>query len=170
MRGAFARFPSGITAVAAIRDDRPCGLVASSFASVSLVPPLVSVCIARTSTTWPKLEAGPRLGVSVLAEEHGQVARLLAAKGVDRFAGVSWDRTPEGAVFVHGSALWLDCTRYHVVRAGDHEIVVLSIEQLWTYPDISPLVFHGSRFRRLRSPECSARPALAAQPRPITRR
>lgn len=155
LRGAFASFPSGITAVAAIRHGRPRGLVASSFTSVSLDPPLVSACIARTSTTWPALRAAPRFGLSVLAEEHGQVARLLAAKGIDRFAGVSWDRTPQGAVFVHGSALWLDCTRYDEVRAGDHEIVLLCIQQLWTYPDVSPLVFHGSKFRQLRSADGS---------------
>jgi flavin reductase (DIM6/NTAB) family NADH-FMN oxidoreductase RutF len=153
LRGAFATFPSGITAVAAIRDGQPRGLVASSFTSVSLDPPLVSVCIARTSATWPELRPAPRLGLSVLAEEHGNVARSLAATGIERVAGVSWDRTQQGAVFVHGSALWLDCTRYDEFRAGDHEIVLLSIQQLWTYPGVSPLVFHGSRFRRLRSVE-----------------
>jgi flavin reductase (DIM6/NTAB) family NADH-FMN oxidoreductase RutF len=150
LRGAFATFPSGITAVAAIRGGRPRGLAASSFTSVSLDPPLVSVCIARTSTTWPALRGAPRLGLSVLAQEHGQVARSLAARGIDRFAEVSWEPTPQGAVFVHGSALWLDCTRYQEFPAGDHEIVLLCIQQLWAYPDVAPLVFHGSKFRRLR--------------------
>jgi flavin reductase (DIM6/NTAB) family NADH-FMN oxidoreductase RutF len=151
LRRAFASFPSGIAAVAALRDGRPRGLAASSFTSVSLDPPLVSVCIARTSTTWPALRTAPRLGLSVLAQEHGHVARSLAAKGIDRFAEVSWERTPRGAVFVHGSALWLDCTRYDEFPAGDHEIVLLCIQQLWTYPEVSPLVFHGSKFRRLRT-------------------
>lgn len=151
LRAAFASFPSGITAVAAIREGRPRGLAASSFTSVSLEPPLVSVCIARTSTTWPSLRAAPRLGLSVLAQEQSHVARSLAARGIDRFAEVSWERTMRGAVFVHGSALWLDCTRQDEISAGDHEIVLLGIQQLWTYPDVSPLVFHGSRFRQLRA-------------------
>jgi flavin reductase (DIM6/NTAB) family NADH-FMN oxidoreductase RutF len=163
LRKAFASFPSGITAVAAIRDGRPHGLTASSFTPVSLDPPLVSVCIAWTSTTWPALRAAPRVGLSVLAAEHGYVARSLAAKGIDRFAGVSWERTRQGAVFVHGSALWLDCTRYDEFRAGDHEIVLLRIQQLWTYADVSPLVFHGSRFRQLRGNNaCDATPAPPA--------
>lgn len=153
LRGAFATFPSGITAVAAIRDGRPRGLAASSFTSVSLDPPLVSVCIARTSTTWPALRTAPRLGLSVLAQEHGRIARSLAARGIDRFADVSWERTLQGAVFVDGSALWLDCTRYDELPAGDHEIVLLCVQQLWTYPEVSPLVFHGSKFRQLRTPD-----------------
>jgi flavin reductase (DIM6/NTAB) family NADH-FMN oxidoreductase RutF len=92
----------------------------------------------------------PRLGLSVLAEEHGPVARALAAKGTDRFASVSWEPTPEGAVFVHGSALWLDTSPLREVPAGDHIIALLRIEALWSYPDIAPLIFHGSTFRRLR--------------------
>jgi flavin reductase (DIM6/NTAB) family NADH-FMN oxidoreductase RutF len=161
LRGAFATFPSGITAVAAIRDGQPHGLAASSFTSASLDPPLVSVCIARTSTTWPVLRMAPRLGLSVLAQEHGPVVRLLAARGIDRFAGVSWERTQQGAVFVHGAALWLDCTRYHEVPAGDHEIILLRIQQLWTYPEVSPLVFHGSKFRQLRIADNRPRAAHA---------
>ena len=153
LRSAFASFPSGVTAVAAICDGGPQGLVASSFTSVSLDPPLVSVCISRASTTWPVLKTAARLGLSVLAEEHGHVARSLSAKGIDRFAGVSWERTTGGAVFVHGSALWLDCTRYSELPAGDHDIVLLLIQRLRAYPDVSPLVFHGSKFRQLRSAE-----------------
>jgi len=152
LRGAFANFPSGITAVAGMRNDVPTGLAASSFTSVSIDPPLVSVCVALTSTTWPLLRLMPRLGLSVLAEEHGEVARALAARGVDRFAHVSWQHTDAGAVFVHGSALWLETTLINEVPAGDHNIALLRIEALWSYPDVAPLVFHGSTFRQLRAP------------------
>jgi flavin reductase (DIM6/NTAB) family NADH-FMN oxidoreductase RutF len=149
LRSAFAAFPSGVTAVAAMRDGQPSGMAASSFTSVSLDPPLVSVCVALTSTTWPVLLPAPRLGLSVLAEEHGLVARALAAKNVDRFAQVSWDHTSDGAVFIHSSVLWLDTTLYGVVPAGDHQIALLRVERMWIYPDVSPLVFHGSKFRQL---------------------
>ncbi len=149
LRTAFGAFPSGITAIAALRDGRPLGLTASSFTSVSLSPPLVSVCIARTSTTWPVLRLAPRLGLSVLGQEHGPVARALAAPGADRFAAVDWESTPHDAVLVRGAALWLECARYAEVPAGDHEIVLLCIRGLTAYPDVPPLVFHQSRFRRL---------------------
>jgi flavin reductase (DIM6/NTAB) family NADH-FMN oxidoreductase RutF len=149
LRGAFAKFPSGIAAVAAMSGDAPTGLAASSFTSVSLRPALASVCIARTSTTWPRLRLAPRIGLSILSEEHGTVARALAARGTDRFAGVRWERTAEGAVFVHGSCLWLDTRLEREVAAGDHDIVLLRIEAFWSYPDPEPLVFYGSGFRRL---------------------
>jgi flavin reductase (DIM6/NTAB) family NADH-FMN oxidoreductase RutF len=149
LRQAFACFPSGVTAVCGLLDGTPHGLAASSFTSVSLDPPLVSVCVANTSTTWPVLSRLPRLGVSVLAEDHASVASSLAAKGRDRFEDVAWEASELGAIFVHGSTLWLECLVHDVVRAGDHVIVLMRISALQAYPDVAPMIFHGSRFRQL---------------------
>jgi flavin reductase (DIM6/NTAB) family NADH-FMN oxidoreductase RutF len=149
LRRAFACFPSGVTAICGLRDGVPTGMSASSFATVSLDPALVSVCVAQTSTTWPKLRGLTRLGVSVLAEDHGAVARALSIKSGDRFADVQWEATEFGAVFVHGSTLWLECTVENELPAGDHDIVVLRIHSLKTYPEVAPMIFHGSSFRKL---------------------
>jgi flavin reductase (DIM6/NTAB) family NADH-FMN oxidoreductase RutF len=65
LRRVFGSFPSGVAAVAALVAGEPVGIAASSFTSVSLDPPLVSVCIAHTSTTWPVLRTASRLGVSI---------------------------------------------------------------------------------------------------------
>jgi flavin reductase (DIM6/NTAB) family NADH-FMN oxidoreductase RutF len=52
-------------------------------------------------------------------------------------------------VFLHGSALWLDCEIFNEMRAGDHDIVLLRIRAVQPYPDVPPMVFHGSKFRQL---------------------
>ncbi|MFB6552746.1 MULTISPECIES: flavin reductase family protein [unclassified Streptomyces] len=149
LRQAFGCFPSGVTALCAYRDGEPVGLAASSFTSVSMEPPLVSVCIQHTSSTWPKLRDLPRLGLSVLAEDQDEICARLASKAGDRFAGVEWFASADGSVFVDGATLWLDCTIREEVTCGDHDIVLLEISGLSVAPDASPLVFHGSRFRRL---------------------
>jgi flavin reductase (DIM6/NTAB) family NADH-FMN oxidoreductase RutF len=149
LRAAFGCFPSGVTAVCGVLDGTPQGMTASSFTSVSIDPPLVSVCVAHTSSTWPKLAQLDRLGVSVLAAGHGGVARSLASKSGDRFSGVEWVASAGGAVFVHGSTLWLECSIFDQVPAGDHNIVILRIMSLETYPNVAPIVFHGSTFREL---------------------
>lgn len=149
LRQAFACFPSGVTAFCGIVDDRPEGMAASSFTSVSIDPALVSVCVAKTSSTWPRLSRLPSLGLSVLSAEHGTVARALSAKGIDRFASVEWAKTESGAVFVHGATLWLEATPYKVVDAGDHQIVVLEIDSLLMAPDIEPMIFHRSSFHAI---------------------
>ena len=110
LRRAFGCFPSGVTAVCALVDGKPVGMAASSFTSVSVSPPLVSVCIQNTSSTWPKLRDRPRLGLSVLAEGHDAACARLASKDGDRFAGVGWVAGPDASVFIHDSSAWLDCT------------------------------------------------------------
>jgi flavin reductase (DIM6/NTAB) family NADH-FMN oxidoreductase RutF len=149
LRQAFGCFPSGVTAFCGLLDGVAEGMAASSFTSVSLDPPLVSVCVANTSTTWPKLSKLERLGLSVLAGDHAPIARALASKTGDRFDGVDWTATDSGAVFVHGATLWLECAPFKRVEAGDHEIVVLQIVSLAMYPDVAPMVFHRSNFHEL---------------------
>jgi flavin reductase (DIM6/NTAB) family NADH-FMN oxidoreductase RutF len=149
LRRAFAAFPSGVTAVCGLVDGRPRGMAASAFTPVSLDPPLVSVCVAFTSTTWPVLRSAGQVGISVLAEEHAEITRSLAARTGDRFAGVAWHASEAGAVFVDGAALWLTCRFRIGVPAGDHTIALFHVEELHVFEGITPLVFHGSRFRRL---------------------
>jgi flavin reductase (DIM6/NTAB) family NADH-FMN oxidoreductase RutF len=149
LRRVFGAFPSGVTAIAAIVDGLPVGLAASSFTSVSLDPPLVSVCVAQSSTTWPVLRQAERFGVSVLAHDQEYAGRRLSARGVDRFATLDWRVTDDGAVLLDGAAAWLDCSVEQEVRAGDHDIVVLRVHALDADHNIGPLVFHASRFRRL---------------------
>ncbi|MDP9799586.1 flavin reductase (DIM6/NTAB) family NADH-FMN oxidoreductase RutF [Catenuloplanes nepalensis] len=152
LRAAYGCFPSGVTAVCALVDGAPAGLAASSFTSVSMSPPLVSVCVQHTSTTWPRLRHLDRVGVSVLGEDHDALARQIASRTGDRFAGVAWEAGPGGAVFLGGATAWLDCTVERQVPAGDHDIVLLRVHTLRADPDVAPLVFHASRFRQLAAP------------------
>lgn len=148
LREAFGCFPSGVTAVCALVDGTPRGLAASSFTSVSLAPPLVSLCIQRTSSTWPLLRNRPRLGLSVLAEGQDDACLSLSARQGDRFREVEWEPGPDDSVFVTGASAWLECSPHEEVPAGDHLIALLEVHRLRT-EEIPPLVFHGSRFRRL---------------------
>ncbi|MFE9029560.1 flavin reductase family protein [Streptomyces iakyrus] len=149
LRQAFGCFPSGVTALCALDADGPVGMAASTFTPVSLRPPLASVCVQDTSSTWPKLRMRSRLGLSVLAEEQDRVCRSLAGKGGDRFADVDWEASEGGSVYIRGAGLRLDCSVYAEFPGGDHTIVLLEIHGLMAEPDREPLVFHGSRFRRL---------------------
>lgn len=148
LRRAFSAFPSGVTAVCALVDDVPVGLAASSFTSVSLEPPLVSVAFDTRSRTWARLRESPCLGVSVLAEGHADYCRVLAGPG-DRFAGADWTATPEGAVHIGGSALMLTCSIAKLTAAGDHEMAFLLVEDVRAQAPVEPLLFHGSKFRRV---------------------
>jgi len=149
LRRVFGAFPTGVTALAALIDGVPVGLAANSFTAVSLDPPMVSVCLARTSSTWPTLRGAARLGVSVLGAHQEWLCRQLSARGVDRFAGARWRTAADGGVLFDGCSAWLDCSIDREIPAGDHDIVLLRVHNLEADPQVPPLVFHASGYRRL---------------------
>ena len=150
-RQVLGHFCSGIVIVTGMEGREPVGLTCQSFTSVSLDPPLASVCIARTSTTWPVLRRATRLGVSVLAADQERLGRQLSQRGGDRFAGATWRASRDGEILLDGACAWLDCSIHEEYPAGDHEIVLLRIHDLDADHDAAPLVFHRSGFGRLRS-------------------
>ena len=149
LREAFGHFPTGVVAVAAEIDGTRVGLAASTFVPVSLEPPLVLFCVQNSSTTWPRLQDAPYLGISVLGEAHDEAARTLAAKTGDRFAGLQTASSERGAVFIQGTSVWLEAAIDQQVDAGDHAIVVLRVSGITVHPEVAPIVFHRSTFRRL---------------------
>ncbi|MGK9269513.1 flavin reductase family protein [Williamsia muralis] len=154
LRRAFAHIPAGVIAICADTGTERIGMAASTFVPVSLNPPLVSFCVQNTSTTWPKLAALPRLGVSVLSADHDTAARVLAAKNGDRFAGIETQTHDGGALFVTGCGIWMDVTVHQEILAGDHTIVVMRINAVHsgnTDVGVEPIVFHRSAFRKLAS-------------------
>ncbi|MFL6795851.1 MAG: flavin reductase family protein [Xanthobacteraceae bacterium] len=149
LRNAYGCFPTGVTAICALVGGQPVGMAASSFTSVSLEPPLVSVSVQSSSQTWAVLSSCKRVGVSVLGEAHSDVCRQLSARTGDRFTSVDWEVSPADALFISGAALWLECSIHQIVAAGDHQLILLKVETLGVAPDVPPLVFHASRFRAL---------------------
>jgi flavin reductase (DIM6/NTAB) family NADH-FMN oxidoreductase RutF len=124
-------------------------MAASSFTSVSMDPPLLSVCVQNSSKTWPILRRAAHIGLSVLSEDHEDACKNLSAKAGDRFAGVDWFRGDDEAIFIRGASAVLNCTLHSEIPAGDHKIALLEIHHVLADHGAIPLVFHSGRFRRL---------------------
>lgn len=146
LRRAFSMFPTGVVAVCGLEDGTPVGMAVNSFSSVSLDPPLVSVCVARTSSTWPRLARLKRIGLSVLGADQEMLSRRLSARQGDRFENASWQATKDGAILLDGATLWLECAVRDHLSGGDHEIVLLEVTGSQLFPDVAPLVFHQSQY------------------------
>jgi flavin reductase (DIM6/NTAB) family NADH-FMN oxidoreductase RutF len=154
LREAFGVFPTGVVAVAAEVDGRLTGLAASSFTSVSLDPPLVSVNLATSSRTWPDLRRARHLGVTVLADLHDVVCRRLAGPVEHRFDDIDHTITADGAVTLDDGLARFDCTIYKEVEAGDHILVLLelhAVQHVDAHAAGAPLVFHRSGFGKLQA-------------------
>jgi flavin reductase (DIM6/NTAB) family NADH-FMN oxidoreductase RutF len=152
LRRAFAGFPSGVVALAAIDDvGEPLVMLASSFVvGVSQDPPLVVFAAQHTSSTWPILSRAPHLGVSVLSEKHLDKCRQLAGPDRSRrLDGIGSSTRPSGAVLLEDCPVRFECSVHDIHRAGDHDLVVLEVLEIEEVPDHRPLVWHHSAFTRL---------------------
>lgn len=124
-RRALGSFLTGVTVVATLqKDGSPRGLTVNSFTSVSLDPPLVLVCIAKTASSCDVFAAAPHFSVNVLAEHQASISTLFASKAADKFAQAAWQPGPAGSPIIDGVAAWFDCHRHEVVDAGDHVIPI----------------------------------------------
>ena len=129
LRNAFGAFLTGVTVVTAKdAEGRPIGFTANSFASVSLDPPLLLVCLARRSSNYAALTGAAGFAVNILAEAQEAVSNTFARPSDDRFAAVDWAFGPHGAPVIAGAAAWFDCAMHEVIDAGDHAILIGRVE------------------------------------------
>lgn len=149
LKQAYSCFPTGVVAVCRRTEDGDIGMSASAFTTVSLDPPLVSVCVRNGSSTWPQLAKADRVGVSVFASHQGEACRRLAGPPESRFENVHMSATESGALFIAGGSAQLECSVHSEIPAGDHIVVLLRIHALRSDPNVDPLVFHASTFRAL---------------------
>lgn len=146
-REVLGTFASGITVVAAVGPDgRPAGLACQSFAALSLDPPLVLLCVGKGSSSWPKVRAAGRFGVSILAAEQRAVCEALGKRGEEKFADVGWEPSSHGAVRITGALATADCALEAVHEAGDHHLVIARVLELTARDGGSPLLYYRSNY------------------------
>ena len=139
-------------AVVVVTAPGAAGFTATSFTSVSLDPPLVSFCVARTASAWPSVQAAGRVAVHVLTAEQERVARIFSTPGIDRFAEYAaigtWSQGPDGVPVLDGVLAVLICEVVNHVEAGDHVIVVASPIRAEHHDDAAatPLVYHDGAY------------------------
>ncbi len=104
--------------------DRPLGMTASSLASVSLVPPLVSVCVDHQAELHDTILAAPVFVVNILESRQEALSRRFADRHEDRFEGVGYHRSPEGLVLLDGALAHIECDRFASYPGGDHSIII----------------------------------------------
>lgn len=146
-RKVLGHYPTGVCVVTACGDDgRPHGLAVGSFTSVSLDPPLVAFFPDKKSGSWPHIAAAGRFCVNVLGSDQEAVCRRFAAKGGDKFDGVSHRLSKGGSPILDDVVAWIDCALHAVHEAGDHFIVLGEVIELEIERGDRPLLFFRGRY------------------------
>jgi flavin reductase (DIM6/NTAB) family NADH-FMN oxidoreductase RutF len=146
-RAALGMFATGVTIVTArAPDGQVIGLTANSFNSVSLAPPLVLWSLSRAAASMAVFSAGSHYAINILAADQRPLAERFAAKGADRWLGVTFEEGAGGAPLLHGAAATFECFNRSRYEEGDHVIFVGEVERCSHRDGASPLLFHGGRY------------------------
>jgi flavin reductase (DIM6/NTAB) family NADH-FMN oxidoreductase RutF len=152
----MSRFASGLTAITGVTaDGRPAGLICQAFSSVSLSPPLVLVCVAQTSMTWPTIRITGQFSVNILSRDQQALCATLSSPGYRKLTATDWTPSPYGGVRLTGSLADLDCVIEAVHAGGDHDIVIGRVVDLTLNPPNEPLMYFDHQFLTLAQPNAA---------------
>ncbi|KNC20115.1 flavin reductase [Arthrobacter sp. RIT-PI-e] len=139
------QFITGVTVVTTQDGDTPRGLAVNSYASVSLEPPLVMVCIQKTSSTYPALFAATHLGINILGTNQRETIATFASKTPDKFAEVDWHAAPNGSPLIDGSPASLEAEIRERFQAKTHTVFICRVRHAEVV-EASPIIYKAGRF------------------------
>lgn len=140
------RFVTGVTVVTTTNSaGRPVGLAVNSYASVSLDPPLVLVCVQKTSSTYPAFFQSAHLGISILGNTQRAVVDVFASRTADKFANVNWHAAPQGSPLIDGSAAHIEAEIKERLQAKTHAVFIARVTYVKA-SEIAPMVYKAGEF------------------------
>ncbi|MGA7219129.1 MAG: flavin reductase family protein [Candidatus Sulfotelmatobacter sp.] len=152
-RRAMGCFATGVTIVTVDLDGEVHGMTANAFASVSLNPMLVLVCVDHSARTHAHLNAKKRFGINILPENQKVVSEYYARvecshEKAEEEAGARFDRTAHGTPILHGALAYLECKLQSTQAAGDHTIFIALVEEV-VVREGEPLLFFRGKYREI---------------------
>ena len=152
-RKAMGAFATGVTIITVDLEGTVHGMTANAFASVSLDPMLVLVCVDHTTRTHAHLHAKKRFGINVLAEAQRAISEYYARperthENAEIEAAARFDRTRHGTPMLHGSLAYLECRLHSAQEAGDHTIFIAEVEDV-ILREGNPLLFFRGKYREV---------------------
>jgi flavin reductase (DIM6/NTAB) family NADH-FMN oxidoreductase RutF len=124
-RAVLGRFATGVTVVTARdRRGRDVGMTVSAFASVSLDPPLVLICVDHSASVYNQLSKATHFIANILSEGQEAIARRFAETTPNRFDGIGYERGQTGIAVLLDVLGYIECEVVARHEAGDHDIII----------------------------------------------
>ncbi|NOY99350.1 MAG: flavin reductase family protein [Chloroflexi bacterium] len=154
LRTAMRNWASGVTVVTVAHDGVRHGMTVSSFTSLSVEPPLVSVSLYSASRTHDLVSAAGHFGVTILAAEQRELSDRFAGRipdTDDRLAGLDVETLVSGAPFIVGGLAWLDCRVAQTIPTGTNTLFIGEVLDVRSREDGQPLLYFNRGYRYLTS-------------------
>ena len=152
LRKAMRNWATGIPTVTAAHEGSQHGMTVSSFTSVSLEPPLVSVSLYKTSRTYDLVRAAGHFGVTILAADQEEISNIFAGRVPDtenRLEGLKVETLVSGAPFITGGLSFFDCRVTQEIPLGTNSLFVAEILDLHSGDDGNPLLYFDQKYQKL---------------------
>ena len=148
-RSALSRFASGVTVVTT-KDaaGKQFGITVSAFCSVSLDPPLVLICIEKTTGSHHAFNESGRFTVNILTESQAHISEHFASLLEDKFSMIDHAIDEHGVPLLQNSLATLQCVLFKTLDGGDHSIFLGLVEHV-SVRDDDQLVYFKSTYRTI---------------------
>jgi flavin reductase (DIM6/NTAB) family NADH-FMN oxidoreductase RutF len=146
-------FATGVTIVTVDLDGEVHGMTANAFASVSLDPLLLLVCVDHNARTHAHLHARKRFGINILAEHQREISEYYARPSynhanAEEEAEARFEHTTHGTPILQGALAYLECRLQSAQEAGDHTIFIAEVEDVVVRGG-EPLLFFRGQYRKI---------------------
>jgi flavin reductase (DIM6/NTAB) family NADH-FMN oxidoreductase RutF len=148
-RQVMGHFASGVTVVTTRSEGQPFGMTVASFASLSLRPPLVLICIEKGVRTHDAIAAAGQFAVNILGDDQEEVSRVFASRSDEKFSAVATIEGSLGLPLLEGAIASIECRVTDQLPGGDHTIFVGEVADALT-GDGEPLLYFRSSYRGLK--------------------
>jgi flavin reductase (DIM6/NTAB) family NADH-FMN oxidoreductase RutF len=148
-RQVMGRFASGVTVVTTTHGDELFGLTVSSFASLSLNPQLLLICVDKSVRAHQSIADAGIFAVNILSERQEHLSRRFASRDIDKFAGVGWRRGLLGLPLLEGALATIECRVHSSLPGGDHTIFVGEVFDAEVHEG-APLLYFRSGYHELK--------------------
>ena len=146
MRSAFGKFATGVTIVTTCQSDgAPRGITANSFTSVSLDPPILLICIAKSALSKSVFSECEHFGVNILRSTQLDISALFASKSAEKFDKADYEKSLQGTPVIKDTLANFICRRQKSVDAGDHLVIFGEVIDFRS-DDGSPLLYFNGDY------------------------
>lgn len=148
----MSRFATGVTVVTMRGEGMPHGLTVNAFASVSLRPPLVLICVQNEGGSYANIVEAGSFVVNILSEDQKELADRFANPRLDsagRFKDLEYNLSERGNPVLRDIVGYAECRIAEQFKGGDHTIFLAEVEDAQVDPHRKPLLFFNSQYYRL---------------------
>ena len=149
-KNAMSHFASGVTVVTTEHEGKPFGMTVASFASLSLHPPLVLICVEKSVKTHDAIASSGKFGVSILRSDQQDISSRFASRAEDKFTGIDVRRGTLGVPLIGGALTTIECSVENRLPGGDHTIFIGKVVDAQT-TEGNPLLYFRSGYREMRA-------------------